>query len=120
MNSRVVLSTRTLLIKYLRRYVVGNGPEVDFHDGVHAGDDEEEAGTDCLAAVDTAEAEYDGTFIFLKFGRISKFNDQTCYVASQPLCHAIITNQTPDRPTTINRLSNNRAASILINYSHYF
>ena len=45
--------------------VEGDGPEVDGLDGVQAGQDEEEAGTDSSALLDLPQPEYDGPLVLL-------------------------------------------------------
>ena len=50
----------------LRRNIKGHRPQVNNLDGVHARDDEEEAGTNCSASLHSAQAEDHSSLILLQ------------------------------------------------------
>ena len=50
----------------LRRNIKGHRPQVHNLDGVHARDDEEEAGTNCSASLHSAQAEDHSSLVLLQ------------------------------------------------------
>ena len=59
----------------LRRNIKGHRPQVNNLDGVHARDDEEEAGTNCSASLHSAQAE-DHSSLVLLYTKLYKYKSK--------------------------------------------